>query len=173
GEPVLHHARLSSPTRRSSDLRWSPRSNTTALCREGGEAMAPTILSARRAARATALGALTVALVAGCGSTSDEGTDTAPPADGSGTSQEGDGASQSDGGGGDATPEEPADEGAGTAASDGGGDSDGGGTAAGAGDEPLPADADLATAELPISAEKAIEIGREEAGGGDLVQIEI
>src|SRR5699024_4065961 len=33
--------------------------------------------------------------------------------------------------------------------------------------------ADLATAELPISAEKAIEIGREEAGGGDLVQIEI
>src|SRR5699024_1416688 len=129
-----HHLALHSfPTRRSSDLesvlsfspgrdrrsslgtsgtRWSPRSNTTALCREGGEAMAPTILSARRAARATALGALTVALVAGCGSTSDEGTDTAPPADGSGTSQEGDGASQSDGGGGDATSEEPADEGA-------------------------------------------------------------
>src|SRR5699024_68924 len=88
-------------------------------------------------------------------------------------SAEGDGAAQSAGGGGGATSEEPAGEGAGTAASDGGGDSDGGGTAAGAGDAPLPADADLATAELPISAEKAIEIGREEAGGGDLVQSEI
>lgn len=135
--------------------------------------MAPTILSARRAARVTALGVLTAALLAGCGSASDEGGDTAPPAEDPGTSQEGDGASESDGGGDGATSEEPADDGTDTAASDGGGASDGDGTAAEGGDEPLPADADLATAELPITAEKAVEIGKQEAGGGDLVQIEI
>src|SRR5699024_1327570 len=111
--------------------------------------MAPTILSARRAARVTALGALTAALLAGCGSASDEGGDTAPPADDPGTSQEGDGASESAGGGDGATSEEPAGDGTDTEASDGDG------TAAEGGDEPLPADADLATAELPITAEKA------------------
>ena len=60
---------------------------------------------------------------------------------------------------------------------DGGAASDDGGATDSAQQDPaaaaLPEDADLATEELPITAERAIEIATETVGGGDLVQIGI
>lgn len=128
--------------------------------------MTRTILRPRRTARAAALGALVIAVAAGCGGT-DQGEDGTAPADETGTSQESGG--DSDAGGSESSA--PADDDAtDDAASDGGGD-------APEEQEPaadaLPADADLATEELPISAERAVEIATETVGGGDLVQVEI
>lgn len=120
--------------------------------------MSPTIIRPRRTARVAALGALGLALVVGCGGTGDEDGGT-PPED-PGTSEEGgdDGATQDDG-----------------AASDGGGAGDAPDDTAqdGTASEALPEDADLATEELPITAESVIRIGTETVGGGELVQIGI
>ncbi|ATG51447.1 peptidase [Brachybacterium vulturis] len=129
--------------------------------------MTRTILRPRSTARAAALGALVIALAAGCGGT-EQGEDGAAPADEPGTAQDG-GASD---GGGDSEAGAPAED---DATADGAA-SDGGAEAPDEQDpaaEALPADADLATAELPITAERAIEIATETTGGGDLVQIEI
>ena len=122
--------------------------------------MSRTITRPRRTARAAALGALALALAAGCSGTADE--DGGAPSEESGATQEEDGADDG------ATDD-------GGAASDDGGASDGGGDTGqdGAASEALPEDADLATEELPISAEQAIDIATETVGGGDLVQIEI
>ncbi|WP_394215209.1 PepSY domain-containing protein [Brachybacterium vulturis] len=129
--------------------------------------MTRTILRPRSTARAAALGALVIALAAGCGGT-DQGEDGAAPADEPGTSQDG-----GDSGGGDSESGGPAED---DAIADDGAASDGGAEAPEE-QEPaadaLPADADLAIAELPISAERAVEIATETTGGGDLVQVEI
>lgn len=137
--------------------------------------MARATTRVRTTARAAALGALVLALAAGCGAAGDQGDAGAPPADDPG--------SQQDGGGEDQTEDDAAE----GAASDGGGASDssddgaseeGGaaesseGETAGAA-EPLPRDADLAIEELPVTAEQAFGIATDEVGGGDLQQIEI
>ena len=143
--------------------------------------MTPTTIRIRRTARSVAAGAFVLALAAGCGGAADQG-DGSSPADESGTSQEAgdeggtDSAASDDGGaaegttGEDGADDEATDEGAGSDA-DNGEDTDD--TAQGETSQPLPEDADLATEEMPISAERAIEIATETVGGGDLVQIEI
>ncbi|MDN5822556.1 MAG: PepSY domain-containing protein [Brachybacterium sp.] len=125
--------------------------------------MIRTILRPRSTARAAALGALVIAVAAGCGGADQDDGGTAP-ADEPSTSQES---------GDDSEGSTPADD---DATADDGAASDEGGDESGQQDpaaEPLPADADLATEELPITAEHAIEIATETVGGGDLVQIEI
>ena len=118
----------------------------------------------RTAVRAVALGALVLGLAAGCGS--DDGSAEAPAVEGPGAGEQQD---ASDGGGAeagtsdDATSEDASDDGA---ASDDGGAAEAGGAA-------LPEDADLATEQPAIGAERAVEIGLEAVGGGELVQIEI
>lgn len=131
--------------------------------------MSRTITRPRRTARAAALGALALALAAGCSGTGEE--EGGAPAAESGTAQEGE----------DGADDGATDDGAAGDGGDGGGASDGGGAGEGTDDtgqdgadsEALPADADLATEELPITAEQAIDIATETVGGGDLVQIEI
>ena len=108
----------------------------------------------RTAVRAVALGALVLGLAAGCGS--DDGSAEAPAV-------EGPGAGEQQGASDDATSEDASDDGA---ASDDGGAAEAGGAA-------LPEDADLATEQPAIGAERAVEIGLEAVGGGELVQIEI
>lgn len=127
--------------------------------------MLRTTLRSRTSARSLALGTLLLVAASGCGGSGQE--------DGAGTPSEGPGITQE---GGDGAEEDPAE---GPGASDDGGDAapddgaDGsGGDAAGTA-EPLPAEADLATEQLPVPAEEAVEIGVEAAGGGDLVQIQI
>ena len=109
----------------------------------------------RTTARAVALGALVLGLAAGCGTES--GSDEAPAVEGPGAASDGGGASDA-GGADDAT------EGDGSSSDDGG---------AAAGGAALPADADLATAQLPVTAEQAVRIGMDAVGGGELRQIEI
>ncbi|MGO1226208.1 MAG: PepSY domain-containing protein [Brachybacterium sp.] len=127
-----------------------------------------TLIRPRTTARAAALGALVVALAAGCGGT-DQSEDGAAPSEGSGTAQEGGDASDE----GAATDDGAADD---TSTDDSAASDDGGATGS-AQQEPaaaaLPEDADLATEELPITAERALEIATETVGGGELVQIEI
>ena len=108
----------------------------------------------RTTARAVALGALVLGLAAGCGTES--GSDEAPAVEGPGAASDGGGASDA-GGADDAT------EGDGSSSDDGGA----------AGGAALPADADLATAQLPVTAEQAVRIGMDAVGGGELRQIEI
>lgn len=130
--------------------------------------MLRTTFHPRAAARSVALGTLLLVAAAGCGSSSEEG-DGAAPAEDPAVTQEDEGTT--DGDPSDGGSDTADDAGEGTAASD-----DGGATDSGAGDaaaEPLPEDADLATEELPVTAERAVEIGTETVGGGDLVQIGI
>lgn len=117
--------------------------------------MTRTSVRPRSTVRALALGALVLGLAAGCGA--DSGSDEAPAVEGPGASEQEDAGTTAD----DDT------------ASDDGAASDDGGAAPGAGAAALPEDADLATEQLPITAEKAVEIGLGAAGGGELVQIEI
>ncbi len=129
--------------------------------------MTPTIIRRRRSTvRAAALGTLVIALAAGCGS-ADQGEDGATSEDEPATSQES--GDDSDGG--------AASDDGGAASDDGDAASDNGGATDSAQQDPaaaaLPEDADLATEELPITAERAIEIATETVGGGDLVQIGI
>lgn len=128
--------------------------------------MTPTIIRRRRSTvRAAALSTLVIALAAGCGS-ADQGEDGATPDGEPATSQES---------GDDSDDSAGADDG--SASDDGGAASDDGGATDSAQQDPaaaaLPEDADLATEELPITAERAIEIATETVGGGDLVQIGI
>jgi len=118
----------------------------------------------RSTVRAIALGALVLGLAAGCGA--DSGSDEAPAVEGPGASEQEDAGTADD----DTASAGASDEGA---ASDDGATSDDGGEAPAAGAAALPEDADLATEQLPITAEKAVEIGLGAAGGGELVQIEI
>ncbi|APX32553.1 peptidase [Brachybacterium sp. P6-10-X1] len=109
----------------------------------------------RTTARAAALGALVIALAAGCGGQADENDEGITQGAGSGSSA-------SDGGGD-------------TAASDGGGSSeDAGSDASGSEDAAaLPADADLAASQLPVPAEEAVGIAVQTAGGGETVSVSI
>lgn len=121
----------------------------------------------RTTVRAAAGAAMVAALAAGCGGTSDE--DQAPADDDQGIEQNDSDASDdggaSDGGASDGS------------ASDDGGASDEStasgedGTAGAA--QALPADADLATETLPVSAEEAWEIALEATGGGEVHYIDI
>ncbi|GAA1490375.1 PepSY domain-containing protein [Brachybacterium sacelli] len=123
----------------------------------------------RSTVRAAALGAFVIALAAGCGGQGDE--------NGEGITQgEGSGGSASDGGGSDGA----SDGGASGGASDGGGSdeaSDGGGSddaASGSGQaSALPADADLASEQLPVPAEEAVGIAVQTAGGGETESVSI
>ena len=123
--------------------------------------MLRTTFHPRSAARSVAMGALLLVAAAGCGTAGQE-DDADAPSEGAGVTQE-------DQGG--------ADEDAAAGASDDGGEAADGSAspddASGATAEPLPEDADLATEELPITAERAVEIGTETVGGGELVQIGI
>lgn len=114
----------------------------------------------RTAARSVALGTLLLVTASGCGAAGQE--DAEVPSDGSGITQEG---------------QDVTDDDAGSGASDDGGEaadrSAGPEDAASDSTEGLPEDADLATEEPPITAERAVEIGTETVGGGDLVQIGI
>ncbi|MGP9538787.1 PepSY domain-containing protein [Brachybacterium sp. AOP43-C2-M15] len=129
--------------------------------------MTRTTTRLRTTTRAAALGALVLALAAGCGGADDEGDAGAPPADDPGTAQDEQDQDEQDQDGDDASDRSGSD----GAASDQGGAEQGEDTAGST--EALPRDADLATEELPITAERAIEIATEEVGGGDLTQIEI
>jgi uncharacterized membrane protein YkoI len=129
--------------------------------------MTSTLARTRSTVRAAALGALVIGLAAGCGA--DTGSEEAPAVQGPGASEEQDGTASDDAADDGASDGGASDGGA----SDGGAASDGGGEAPAAGAEPLPRDADLATAQLPITAERAVEIGLDTVGGGELVQIEI
>ncbi len=120
--------------------------------------MTSTTTRSRSTARAAALGVLVIGLAAGCGG--DSGSDEASAVEGPGASEEESGSAASDGASDDG-------------ASDDGATGADGGEAPGAGAVALPEDADLATEQLPITAEKAVEIGLGAAGGGELVQIEI
>ncbi|MCZ4327125.1 PepSY domain-containing protein [Brachybacterium paraconglomeratum] len=120
--------------------------------------MTRTSVRPRSTVRALALGALVLGLAAGCGG--DSGSDEASAVEGPGASEEESGSAASDGASDDG-------------ASDDGATGADGGEAPGAGAAALPEDADLATEQLPITAEKAVEIGLGAAGGGELVQIEI
>jgi len=143
--------------------------------------MTITLVRTRSTARALALGALVAGLAAGCGS--DTGSEEAPAVEGPGTSEQGSddaasddgGAASDDGAAGDAASDGGSDDAAsdGATSDDGASAGDDGGEAPAAGAEALPEDADLATEQLPITAEKAIEIGLDTVGGGELVQIEI
>lgn len=126
--------------------------------------MTRTSARSRSTVRALALGALVLGLAAGCGA--DSGSDEAPAVEGPGASEQEDSGTADD----DTASEGASDEGA---ASDDGATSDDGGEAPAVGAAALPEDADLATEQLPITAEKAVEIGLGAAGGGELVQIEI
>ncbi|WP_263311513.1 PepSY domain-containing protein [Brachybacterium atlanticum] len=132
--------------------------------------MTRTSALSRSTVRGIALSALVLGLAAGCGA--DSGSDEAPAVEGPGASEQEDaGAADDD----TATADDTAsDDGASDdGASDGGAASDDGGEAPAAGAAALPEDADLATEQLPITAEKAVEIGLDDVGGGELVQIEI
>lgn len=134
----------------------------------------------RSTTRAAALGALVIALAAGCGDTSgDDGS----PADGDsdpsvsdGGEATGDDASGGDGSaGGDTSEAVGASDagGADGAPSDGGTAGDGAGDDAAAGGAPLPESADLATEQLPVPVEDAVAIALETAGGGETVSVSI
>lgn len=127
--------------------------------------MTRSILRTRHAARAAALGTVVLALAAGCGGT-DQGEDAPAPAEEPSASQEGEDSGDAAPADDDATADDATDD---AATDDGAGDSGQQDPAAAA----LPEDADLAAEELPIGAERAVEIATEAAGGGELVQIEI
>ncbi|WP_422115198.1 PepSY domain-containing protein [Brachybacterium sp. UNK5269] len=123
--------------------------------------MASTITRSR--VRAAALGALVISLAAGCGAGEQQ---PAGPADGA-TAENTDagpnsGSAASDAGGDD------------SAASDAGGD---GQTGSAVPDAPagaaLPASADLATEQLPVPAEEAVELAVQTVGGGRPISVEI
>ena len=121
-------------------------------------------ITSRRFVRSAAGAAFVLALAVGCGS------DTEDPAQPDQPSQEqdaGEGSGASDGGG--SSDGGAADGGAATS-DDGAAASDGGGSAAGS---ELPADADLASTELPIPAEDAVQRALDAAGGGDVHSITI
>ena len=128
-------------------------------------------ITSRRFVRSAAGAAFVLALAVGCGSDTedpaqpDQPTQEQDAGEGSGAS---DGGGSSDGGasdGGAAT----SDDGAATS-DDGAAASDGGGSAAGS---ELPADADLASTELPIPAEDAVQRALDASGGGDVHSITI
>ena len=119
----------------------------------------------RTTARAVALGALVLGLAAGCGTES--GSDEAPAVEGPGAASEQDAASDAGGADDDASDAGGADD---AAAGDASASDDGGAAAGGAA---LPADADLATAQLSVTAEQAVQIGMDAVGCGELRQIEI
>lgn len=130
--------------------------------------MASTITRSR--VRAAALGALVIALAAGCGAGEQE---PAGPADGA-TAEDTDagpnsGSEASDVGGDDSAASD-----AGGAASDAGGD---GATGSAAPDAAtgaaLPETADLATEQLPIPAEEAVELAVQTVGGGQPISVGI
>lgn len=126
--------------------------------------MTRTSVRSRSTVRAIALSALVLGLAAGCGA--DSGSDEAPAVEGPGASEQEDDTATADD---TASDDGASDDGA----SDGGAASDDGGEAPAAGAAALPEDADLATEQLPITAEKAVEISLDDVGGGELVQIEI
>ena len=110
-------------------------------------------VTTRRLVRSAAGTAFVLALAVGCGAGDDKAeTPAAQPQQ----TQQTDDTGASDGGG--AAEESPA-------ASDGGG--------AAAADSDLPADADLATTELPIPAEDAVQRALDAAGGGDVHTVTI
>lgn len=115
----------------------------------------------RATVRAAAVGVFVVALAAGCGGSAGE--------DGSGVEQNENGdAATSDGGGAGGSD-------AGGAGADGSGadgDDQGSGDGASGDERPLPEDADLATEQLPVTAEQAVQIGQDTVGG-ELLHIEI
>lgn len=110
-------------------------------------------VTTRRLVRSAAGTAFVLALAVGCGAGDDQ---TETPAEQPQQTQQTDDAGASDGGG--AADDSPA-------ASDGGG--------AAAADADLPADADLATTELPIPAEDAVQRALDAAGGGDVHTVTI
>lgn len=129
-------------------------------------------VTSRRLARSAAGAAFVLALAVGCGSENEApaGPDQPVQQEDAGDDGASDGGEGSDG---DASDGGASDGGA----SDGGGAtegdsaaSDGGGTAA---DSDLPADADLATTELPIPAEDAVQRALDASGGGDIHSISI
>lgn len=109
----------------------------------------------RATLRSVALGALVLGLATGCGAPLDPEADpTAEPAAeqaGGDDAAEFTGGASDDGGAAEATTAESTDAAATT----------------------LPADADLATAQLPIPAAEAASLGMAAVGGGELVRIEI
>ena len=110
-------------------------------------------VTTRRLVRSAAGTAFVLALAVGCGAGDDQAE---TPAEQPQQTQQTDDTGASDGGG--AADESPA-------ASDGGG--------AAAADSDLPADADLATTELPIPAEDAVQRALDAAGGGDVHTVTI
>ncbi|MCT2178218.1 PepSY domain-containing protein [Brachybacterium muris] len=110
-------------------------------------------VTTRRLVRSAAGTAFVLALAVGCGAGDDQAE---TPAEQPQQTQQTDDTGASDGGG--AAEESPA-------ASDGGG--------AAAADSDLPADADLATTELPIPAEDAVQRALDAAGGGDVHTVTI
>lgn len=121
-------------------------------------------ITSRRFVRSAAGAAFVLALAVGCGS------DTEDPAQPDQPSQEqdaGEGSGASDGGG---SSDGGASDGGGATSDDGTAASDGGGSAAGS---ELPADADLASTELPIPAEDAVQRALDASGGGDVHSITI
>ncbi|WP_114854639.1 PepSY domain-containing protein [Brachybacterium sp. YJGR34] len=131
--------------------------------------MTRTIARRRGPVRAAALGALVVALAAGCSGGAEE--DPAATEAGGTTSSDG-GAADGPAGDGAAGDDDATDDGAADdgAADDGATDdaAEGGGDAS-----PLPGSADLATEELPVPAEEALRLATEAAGGGDPTSIQI
>lgn len=114
-------------------------------------------VTTRRLVRSAAGTAFVLALAVGCGTGDDQAeTPAEQPQQTQQTEGAGDDTGASDGGG--ATDDSPA-------ASDGGG--------AAAADSDLPADADLATTELPIPAEDAVQRALDAAGGGDVHTVTI
>lgn len=121
-------------------------------------------ITSRRFVRSAAGAAFVLALAVGCGS------DTEDPAQPDQPSQEqdaGEGSGASDGGG---SSDGGASDGGAATSDDGAAASDGGGSAAGS---ELPADADLASTELPIPAEDAVQRALDASGGGDVHSITI
>lgn len=136
----------------------------------------------RTTARATALGALVIALSAGCGDTSgNEGS----PADGDSDPSVSDGgeatddeasASDDSAGSNDSAGSDTSDAGGADETASDGGSADEGSDArddAASGGAPLPENADLATEQLSVPAEEAVAIALETAGGGQTVSVSI
>lgn len=116
----------------------------------------PMNLTSRRLVRSVGGAAFVLALAVGCGSDAEDTTQPDQPTQQQDAGDDTEAGASDDGG---------ADDGAA-----GSGASDGGGAAAGS---ELPADADLATTELPIPAEEAVSLALEASGGGDVHTITI
>ena len=121
-------------------------------------------ITSRRFVRSAAGAAFVLALAVGCGSDTE---DRAQPDQPTQEQDAGEGSAASDGGG---SSDGGASDGGAATSDDGAAASDGGGSAAGSA---LPADADLASTELPIPAEDAVQRALDAAGGGDVHSITI